>query len=235
MWREVLALDRFARRWMLRGILIGAHVVLLLAVFYFLVSWIAHGSSYDRVEDVPTRYAGVVMGCIKKIGTYDNEFFTTRVEAAAKLYREGKVRYLIVSGDNHNHGYDEPTDLKAALVAKGVPAEKIYCDYAGLRTLDSVMRAKLIFDQPDYIVISQQFQNERALYIAHRRGMEDVIAFNATNPRMESMPKVYLRELFARVKAVLDVEFMKTEPKFLGSRVFMGEKTPPIDAAQAGQ
>jgi len=231
MWREIFAFDRAVRRWLLRGIVISAHLILLLLAFYFLVSWLAHGATYDRIDDLPVRYAGVVMGCVKKVGQYDNEFFTKRVEAAAKLYQAGKVRYLIVSGDNHNHGYDEPTDLKAALVAKGVPAEKIYCDYAGLRTLDSVVRAKVIFDQPDYIVISQRFQNERAVYIAKRQGMEDVVGFNAPDPHAEFMTKMYLRELFARVRAVLDVEFLHTQPKFLGSRVFMGEKTPPIDAA----
>jgi SanA protein len=234
MWREIFAFDRAVRRWLLRGIIIGAHLILLLLAFYFLVSWISQGATYDKMDDLPVRYAGVVMGCVKKVGDFNNEFFTKRVEAAADLYHAGKVRYLIVSGDNHNHGYDEPTDLKAALVAKGVPPEKIYCDYAGLRTLDSVVRAKVIFDQNDYIVISQHFQNERAVYIAKRQGMEDVVAFNAADPKAEFMAKMYLRELFARVRAVLDVEFWHTQPKFLGPRVFMGEKTPPIDAAPGG-
>lgn len=229
--QEIYAVDQLLRRWLKRSILIGANLLLMLALFYFLVSWVARGATYDKIEDVPVRYAGLVLGCVKKVGAYDNEFFNTRVDAAAKLYQAGKVQYLIVSGDNHNHGYDEPSDLKAALVAKGVPARKIYCDYAGLHTLDSITRARVIFGQVDCIVISQHFHNERAVYIAKRQGMEDVIAFNAANPSVEAMPARYFRELFSRIKAVLDVEFLHTEPKFLGTRVFIGEKTPPIDAA----
>jgi SanA protein len=230
---EISALNQLFRRWILRIIIIGAHVVLALLACYFIVGWMSRGSSYDKIDDVPVRYAGLVLGCVKKVGDADNEFFTTRVDAAAKLFHAGKVRYLIVSGDNHNHGYDEPTDLKAALVAKGVPAQKIYCDYAGLHTLDSVLRARAVFGQVDCTVISQPFHNARALYIAKRQGMEDMIAYDADNPHFVSMPTMYLREVFARVKAVLDVEFLHTQPQFLGSRVFIGDKTPPIDAAPA--
>lgn len=229
--REIFAVDQMLRRWLQRGIMISLHLSLVVAALYFLVTWMAHGACYDKIEDVPERYAGLVLGCVKKVGAYDNEFFKTRVDAAAKLYQAGKVQYLIVSGDNHNHGYDEPTDLKAALVAQGVPASKIYCDYAGLRTLDSILRARLVFRQEDCIVISQHFHNERAVYIARRQGMGDVIGFNAANPHIESMATMYFREIFARIRAVIDVEFLHTQPKFLGTRVFMGEKTPPIDAA----
>jgi SanA protein len=226
---ELSALNQLFRRWILRVIIIGAHIVLVLVACYFIVGWMG-GACYDKIDDVPVRYTGLVLGCVKKVGKYDNEFFTARVDAAAKLFHAGKVSYLIVSGDNNHDGYDEPTDLKAALVAKGVPPNKIYCDYAGLRTLDSVMRARAVFGQVDCTVISQHFHNQRALYIAQRQGMEDMVAFNAADPESQFMLKMYLREIFSRVKAVLDVEFLHSQPKFLGSRVFMGEKTPPIDA-----
>jgi len=227
---ELSALNQLFRRWILRVVIIGAHLVLALLACYFIVGWMSGSSCYSNVDDVPVRYAGLVLGCVKKVGPYDNQFFTKRVDAAAKLFQAGKVQYLIVSGDNNHNGYDEPTDLKAALVAKGIPASKIYCDYAGLRTLDSVLRSKAIFGQVDCTVVSQRFHNERALYIGRRQGMEDMVAFNADDPEAQFMPKMYLREIFSRVKAVIDVEFLHAQPKFLGTRVFMGEKTPPIDA-----
>jgi SanA protein len=220
----------FLERWAVRLVIIGTHVVIALLTCFGVIWWMAHGTIYHRVKDVPKREAGLVLGCVKMIGTRENTFFIERVNAAVELFAAGKVRYLIVSGDNHNRGYDEPTDLKAALVEQGVPADRIYCDYAGFRTLDSVVRAKKIFMQDDFTIISQKFHNERALYIAHRKGLPDVIAFNARDSSGEGMMKMYLRELFARVKAVIDVEMLGSKPKFLGDRIPMGEKTPPVDA-----
>ena len=207
-----------------------AGLALLVVVVYFFVGWTAKGRSYNSVSDVPPRYLGVVLGCAKKIGRYENAFFNTRVDAAAKLFHAGKVQFLLVSGDNHRNGYDEPTDLKEALIKKGVPSNSIYCDYAGLRTLDSIIRVQRIFGQNDFIIISQRFHNERALYIARRSGMGGTLAFNADDAEDKWMFKMYLREIPARIKAMLDVEILGTKPKFLGRKVSIGANTPPQDA-----
>jgi SanA protein len=117
-----------------------------------------------------------------------------------------------------------------------VPPERIYCDYAGFRTLDSVVRADQVFGQQQYTIISQAFHNTRALYIARRKGLVDCVAYNA--PGVETGPVVlmHLRELAARVWAIIDVEFLKTKPKELGQRVLIGEKHPPVDGnAGAGR
>lgn len=226
--------------WSLRAVFVLLHAVVILAGFYAIVWWGSGGACYSNVEKIPPRLVGLVLGCVRKVGTYENLFFRNRVEAATALYRAGKVQYLIASGDNSNHGYDEPSDLKAALVAKGVPANRIYCDYAGFRTLDSVIRAKKVFGQDDFTVVSQRYHNERALYVARRSGMPDAVAFDAADVPGEWMIKPYIREAFARLKAVLDVEFLGTAPKFLGKRVAIGPRTPPVDAVpvprfQAGE
>jgi SanA protein len=223
----------FFKKWLARGIFISLHLVVILGGFYAVVWWSAHGACYSSIDRVPVRMVGLVLGCVKKIGPHDNEYFTERVEAATSLYRAGKVQYLIVTGDNSRHGYDEPTDLKAALVEKGVPADHIYCDYAGFRTLDSVLRAHKVFGQEDCTIISQHFHNERAVYLAKRSGMPDTVAFNAKNPESASLWKMHLRELFARVAAVFDVEFFGTQPKFLGKHIAIGPKDPPVDAQPA--
>ena len=121
------------------------------------------------------------------------------------------------------------------LIEKGVPANRIYCDYAGFRTLDSVLRARKVFGQPDFIVVSQHFHNERAVYIARRYGMDDVVAYDAADAETGWMVKMYARELLSRVMAVLDVEILQTKPKFLGKRIEIGEKTPPVDAQPVKQ
>jgi SanA protein len=229
--REMLWFDNFLRRWLLRLMVFGTHFTIALIACYLIVWSVARGRSYDTVDTTPLRECGLVLGTLPKVDGRDNVFFTSRIQAAADLYHAGRLQYLIVSGDNSHLGYDEPTEMKAALVAKGVPANRIYCDYAGFRTLDSVVRADRIFGQQQFIIISQAFHNTRALYIARRKGLVDCVAYNAPGVDTTSTIPMHLRELAARILDILQVEFLKTEPKYLGARVEIGEKHPPVDTA----
>lgn len=186
----------------------------------------AAGKTYSDVHAIPHRSVGLLLGCQKYLaGNRPNLFFQNRVAAAADLYREGKVDYLLVSGDNHIRGYDEPTDMKTALVEQGIPAEKIYLDYAGFRTLDSVVRAKEVFGLTQVTIISQKFHTQRAIFIANHRGL-DAIAFNAPDVDAYDSFGTRVREHFARVKAVLDIYVLRKQPHFLGERVAIGPETP---------
>jgi SanA protein len=228
--REMAWFDGFLRRWLVRGMVIGTHVTIALLACYAIVWVVARGHTYDTVEKTPLRMCGLVLGATPKVSGRDNVFFTGRIQAAADLYHAGRLQFLIVSGDNSKNGYDEPSEMKAALVAKGVPAKQIYCDYAGFRTLDSIVRAKRVFGQEKFTIISQAFHNPRALYIARRHGLVDCVAYNAPGATTGSTLMMHLREVAARVWAILDVELLKTGPKFLGEQVEIGEKHSPVDA-----
>ena len=228
--REMLWFDGFLRRWLLRLMVFGTHFTIALIACYCIVWTVARGRSYDTVDTTPLRLCGLVLGTLPKVDGRDNVFFTSRIQAAADLYHGGRLQYLIVSGDNSRLGYDEPTEMKAALVAKGVPANRIYCDYAGFRTLDSVVRADRIFGQQQFTIISQAFHNTRALYIARRKGLVDCVAYNAPGVDTTATIPMHLRELGARILAILQVEFLKTGPKFLGEKVEVGDKHAPVDA-----
>jgi SanA protein len=228
--REMAWFDGFLRRWLVRVMVFCTHLTIALIACYFIVWTVARGRSYDKVDQVPLRMCGLVLGTIPKVNGRDNVYFTSRIQAAADLYRGAKVQYLIVSGDNANRGYDEPSMMKAALIAKGVPANRIYCDYAGFRTLDSIVRAQRIFGQDSFTIISQAFHNPRALYIARRKGLVDCVAFDAPGAPASSTALMHVRELGARIMAILDVEFFKRDPKFLGDKVQVSEKHPPVDA-----
>jgi SanA protein len=198
---------------------------------FSVLSWIgartmiaraAKNKTYSDVAVVPFRRVGLVLGCPKRVlGGYSNPFFENRIAAAAELYHSGKVEYLIVSGDNHLHNYDEPTDMKNALVEKGVPANCIYLDYAGLRTLDSVVRVKEIFGQDRVTIVSQHFHNERAIFLAEHHGI-DAIGFDAADVSPEYAFKTLTREQFAKVKAVLDIYLLREQPHFLGPKIAVG-------------
>lgn len=194
-----------------------------------LVHLAARGKTYSDVNAVPHRRAAVVLGCARVLyGGWHNSFFDNRIEAAVKLFRAGKVDYVIVSGDNHVRGYDEPQDMKDALVQAGVPAERIYCDYAGFRTFDSIVRAREVFGQSAIIVVSQKFHNERAIFIAQNRGM-DAIGFNAPEVDAYYSFDTRVRELFARANMLLDLFVVRRQPRFLGARIAL----PPITAQNA--
>ena len=177
----------------------------------------AEGKLYNEVSEVPETLVALVFGCNKTFQGRQNLYFKYRIEAAVALWEAGKVKCFIVSGDNHSHDYNEPEDMKAALVEAGVPAEKIVCDYAGLRTLDSVVRAKEIFGVDEIVLISQKFHNERAAYLAESVGLETV-GLNAQSVTGPAARKTDSREKLARVKMWLDVNILKTEPKFLGQK-----------------
>ena len=107
------------------------------------VYWASAGRVFDKAPDVPHCRAAVVLGCQRVMSNgHRNLYFTRRIAAAAELYKAGKVDCLIVSGDNHIKEYDEASDMKDSIAEAGVPADRVVCDYAGFRTLDSVVRAK---------------------------------------------------------------------------------------------
>jgi SanA protein len=107
--------------------------------------------------------------------------------------------------------------MQKALIKKGVPATAITLDYAGLRTLDSVVRSKEIFGQDKITIITQPFHSYRALFISHYYNI-DAVAMVAGEPDYDYSVKVRIREYFARTKAILDLYIFKTAPKFLGQR-----------------
>lgn len=202
-------------------LLIWSAFGLFLAVFASdrLISHFSSDHLYDDISLIPHRHAGLVLGTSKYTsrGTI-NIFFKYRIEAAARLYREKKIDYIIVSGDNHTRYYNEPKLMKEALLAKGIPESRIFLDYAGFRTLDSVVRGREIFGQGGYTVISQQFHNERAVFIARHKDI-DAIAYNARDAHPDKAMNVRIREKLARVKTMLDLYILHKQPKFLGEQV----------------
>ena len=173
---------------------------------------------YSDTTLVPFNKTGVLLGTSKyvKRGRI-NEFWQNRIEAASALYKSGKIKYLIISGDNSKAYYDEPTEMKKELVKSGIPDSVIFRDYAGFRTFDSMIRAYKIFGQTSFTVISQEFHNQRAVFIARHYGI-NAIGYNAKDVSAYYGFKTKVRELLARVKLYLDLMFDK-QPKFLGEKI----------------
>lgn len=205
-----------SKRWK-RWFFIYAPVTFLIVIFSSnaIVNNSAKGKLYDRVEDIPACATALVFGTSPFSRGQTNLYYEYRMQAVAALWKAKKVQHIIVSGDNSTQYYDEATAMKKALIEIGIPDSVITLDYAGFRTLDSVVRCKWVFGQTNIIVVSQQFQNERAIFIANHFGI-NAVGFNAKDVPGKYSSKTRIREYFARVNAVLDIYVLKTEPKFPG-------------------
>lgn len=172
---------------------------------------------YDSNDEIDRKYdVGLILGTSKWTKHGDqNEFFYGRVEASALLYKSQVVDHLILSGDNSQMEYNEPIELRKALLERDVDDRDMTLDYAGFRTLDSVVRSKEVFEQDSVLVITQSFHLPRALFIAHKNGIyaEGYVAEGPSLPL-----SVWFRELLARPMAVADVYLFRRRPKFLGEK-----------------
>lgn len=176
------------------------------------------GRIYFDSKLVPAREVAIVLGTSPKIRQWSNPFFESRMNAAAELWKHGKARHFIVSGDNGRKTYDEPSVMRDALVARGVPAEAVTLDYAGFRTLDTMARAVAVFGQQNVTVVTDDFHLPRSLFLAKAHGM-DAIGFGGKPVPLTWSKKTRLREVASRVAAWLDVYLLHTKPKFFGPLV----------------
>ena len=174
---------------------------------------------YTSAKKIPKKKAALLLGTTKYLkGGYKNYFYTYRIAAVLELWKAGKVNAIVVSGDNGTKQYDEATTMYEDLIKVGVPKQYITRDYAGFRTLDSIVRAEAIFDLKDYIIVSQRFHLERALFIAKVKGQK-VLGYVAKDiPGTAAAYRMKFREYLARTKAFLDVYVLGTEPKFYGDK-----------------
>lgn len=195
--------------------LIGMAAILLIHTY---ISKVAKEQSYSELSEVPAKRTALVLGTSKYLTNGRiNLYYKYRIDAVVALYKQGKVKFILISGDNGTRQYNEPISMKNDLIAAGIPEEVIFLDYAGFRTLDSIVRCLKVFGQKDVIIVSQQFHNERALYLANHFGL-NAIAFNAKDVSTQYGFKTQVRERLARVKMMIDLVIGK-QPKFLGEKV----------------
>lgn len=201
--------------------------LLLFVAGIIFIAWANYSIKKDteanvsyQISDIPKMKTALLLGTGKTLSNgQPNAYFYNRIQAAADLYKSGKVKYIIVSGDNSQKNYNEPEDMQMALIEYGVPKDSIFLDFAGFRTLDSVVRAKDIFGQNQLIIVSQKFHNERAVFLAKQNGME-AFGYNAPDVNKYAGLKTNLREYLAKAKAYLDL-ILGVEPKFGGDKVLI--------------
>ncbi|MCH2082500.1 MAG: YdcF family protein [Saprospiraceae bacterium] len=206
----------------MKKLLLWSFIIGLLGILSILLcNWWVVASTRSQIytiDEVPVQKVVLVLGTSKLIrGKYQNPYFNSRIETAAALYKKGKVKHFILSGDNGRKSYNEPEDMQNALLKAGIPESAITLDYAGFRTLDSVVRCSKIFGQDQFVIISQSFHTPRALFIANAYGL-DATAVNTEEIWPGLLTKTDIREYLSRCKAVLDLYILRKQPKFLGKK-----------------
>lgn len=201
-------------------VLIVLPVILVASVNYWIIRS-TDSQLFSSVQDIPANKVGLVLGTSKFLRSGSvNPFYSYRIDAAVALYHAGKVQYLLVSGDNSTNNYNEPEQMQADLIAAGIPESRIVLDYAGFRTLDSILRCREVFGEDHITIISQPFHNQRAVFIANHEGLT-AVAFNAEDVGGKGGTRMWMREKFARVKTVLDMITSK-QPRFYGPKIAIG-------------
>lgn len=198
------------RKIIIWSIVIIVGLVAIIAMCDIFVAWNASGKTYEDVDSIPHRKVGLILGT-SPISTWTgrrNYYFDHRIKAGADLYKAGKVDWLVVSGGdyrNTENGYDEPVAMRDSLMKQGVDSTRIILDYDGTRTLNSIAKMRDVYCQDSITIISQEYHNERALYLAKHLSIE-AIAFNAKTPgQRNSWWRNRGREVLARVKLFIDV------------------------------
>ncbi|MES2921004.1 MAG: ElyC/SanA/YdcF family protein [Verrucomicrobiota bacterium] len=213
------------KRWLrhMLVILLGVLLLFLGVVAYANITaiWASRGRLFTDVSALPATKVGLVLGTTDRVNGRENPYFRYRIDAAVRVWKAGKLETLIVSGDNDSDPhYNEPEKMKQALIERGIPGDRIVCDPKGLRTLDSVVRAKEIYGTNSILLISQRFHNERAIYLAKAHGIE-AYGFNARDVETQAGLKTRFREIGARVLMWLDVNFLNTRPVHLGEKIVL--------------
>ncbi len=191
--------------------LIGLIALTPIAIFSLILACdiaISNNSSgriYDNIDDIPFNETCVVLGTTpySKNMKSGNPYFNNRMNATAELYKNGKIKRIIVSGDSSKN-YDETKKMHEALVKRGIPKKDIIKDTKGKNTIKSIKEVKRRFKLDEFTIVSQKFHNERALFIADHYKLK-AIGYNADDMNIKKGYRVYFREKLARIKVFIDI------------------------------
>lgn len=200
---------------------LGIWLAVMIFLFVIITNlWVVQSTKafiFD-VSNIAYNDVALVLGTSKRTSDGSlNRFFQERMNTVAKLFQRNRVKHILVSGDNRSKYYNEPRDMLKALGDLHIPDSVVSLDYAGLRTLDSVVRCREVFGQNKVTIVTQEFHCYRSLFIAHYLGMEAIAVSADDGGPVGNM--LALREVLARTYAVLDLYVFQKEPQYLGEKI----------------
>ncbi|MGB3652693.1 MAG: ElyC/SanA/YdcF family protein [Rivularia sp. (in: cyanobacteria)] len=207
----------FLQHWrLLCGVLLLSAVATTLAINFY-VKIVTSSRRYNNPNQIPSQRVAIVLGA----GIYNGQpspMLADRISAAVELYKLGRVKKLLMSGDNSSEDYDEVTAMQRYAVKLGVPQKDITLDHAGFKTYESCYRAKEIFGVKQAVVVTQNFHLPRAVYLCSQLGVD---TYGLGTPdwesyRQETVMRYTFREYLSTIKALWQVYITRPKPTFLG-------------------
>jgi vancomycin permeability regulator SanA len=222
---EPMRLRLWFRRLMVVGLVCG---------ILYLLPWVGMRfgarSAVVQVADAPKRDVALILGAGITANKRPSTVLQRRIDVGVALYKAGKVRKLLMSGDNSDALYDEVTVMKTAAVNAGIPRDDVLLDYAGFRTLDSCVRLRKVFGQKQALVVSQGFHLARSIHLCRWAGVE-VIGVEAIDDRRRSFRVVStIREVSASLQGWVETHLFGRSAKFLGDPIDIDN--PPPEALE---
>ncbi len=183
----------------------------------FHIDYLAKENIHNSATGMPSAYTALILGAgVYKSGK-PSAILKDRLLKAIELYKNKKVKRLLVSGDHGKKYYDEVNNMKKFLLEKGIPKKDMFLDHAGFNTYNSIMRAKDIFQVKNLIIVTQEFHLPRALYIAGKIGLKP----KGLKADIQNYPKLNyfkMREFLAKIKSFFEV-LLNINPRFQGPEI----------------
>jgi SanA protein len=202
---------------LISGLVLCGIILLSAAYINSYVKAFGEKNIFEDTRKLPQAQTALILGARVLNGGKLSDMLKDRSERALSLYKAGKVKKILMSGDHGQKDYDEVNAVKDFLLSKGVKPQDLFLDHAGFDTYDSIYRAKEIFGVQSLIIVTQRFHLPRAVYIARSLGIS-ANGFTADQQTYVTIKYNELREIPARIKSFLDVLF-HANPKFLGDKI----------------
>jgi vancomycin permeability regulator SanA len=194
---------------------LGIGILIVAGLINVYIRWYAKPYRLQSGDDVAAAQAVLILGA----GVYRSgelsPMLEDRVRMGWKLYRDKRVKKILVSGDHGQMNYDEVGAVRKYLLKLGVKPQDLFTDHAGFDTYSSFYRARDVFKVKSLIISTQSFHLSRAVYLARRQGLE-AVGIVADKQTYRTIRLAQFREVFAQLKAFWEAEILKPEPKYLG-------------------
>ena len=202
------------KHWFVRGLIVFFTLFLItIYSIHFTVTSEAKGHIYTKISDIPYRKVAVLLGTKKYFHGKLNKYYFPRLKATVRLYNAKKINFVVVSRNKNN----VVKQIKKDLIKLGIPDKKIYLDFKGITSYDAMYRIHKVYGQKKFIVISQNYQLERAIYLAKHYGLH-AVAYAAKCERDNNGIKINFIEKYERVKMFYYI-FTKKKPIYFGEKV----------------
>jgi SanA protein len=180
----------------------------------FYVKYKARHKIFANVENVTEKDFAIVLGAAIRNNNQPGNYLKYRLDDAITLYQSGRIKKILISGDNGEDAHDEISVMNNYLVKNGVPQDIIFGDYAGFDTYSTMERADKVFDIKNAIIVSQSFHLPRAIYIARAKGID---ATGYATRQSFGKRRYFAREYFATIKSFLDCAINR-KSKYYGNK-----------------